>query len=78
MNPAYFNALHGLLQDFLMFTVGTPFNFRAFKLLGIRGLFYIRFVFVMKLAQQTVLQQTVLLGQRLLAFKSAQLEIEIM
>lgn len=72
MNPVYFNALYGLLQHFLMFTVGTSFNFHAFKLLGVRGFFNIRIVFVMKL-----LQQTILLGQPLLAFKSAQLEIEI-
>lgn len=68
MSPVYFNALYGLLQHFLMFTVGTSFNFH----LGVRGFFNIRIVFVMKL-----LRQTILLGQPLLTFKSAQLEIEI-
>lgn len=72
MNPVYFNALHHLLQHFLMFTVGTSFNFHAFKLLGFRCFFDIRIVFVIKL-----LQQTILLGQLLLPFTSAELEIEI-
>lgn len=55
-----------------MFTVGTSFNFHAFKLLGFRCFFDIRIVFVMKL-----LQQTILLGQLLLPFTSAEVEIEI-
>ena len=55
-----------------MFTVGTSFNFHACKLLGFRCFFDIGIVFVMKL-----LQQTMLLGQPLLALKYAQLEVKI-
>lgn len=69
MNPVYFNALH-CCKHFLIFTEGTSLNFLTFKLLEFKGFFVIRTVFVLKL-----LRQIIVLGQLLLAFKSAQLEI---
>lgn len=70
MNPVYFNALHSLLQQFLMFTVGPSFNFHALNWLG-----FFFFISGLYLSEVTVANNSP--RPSIISVKLAQLETEI-